>query len=762
MTLFAAVRARGSTISLAGIVLCLLALLLAGCGYQTAHRATSLDHDASRARTAMPPGALPGLDEELWVITRAPEPRARDEDVPGSGALLVPANPDDERAEMIPVPLEHTDVRARIEAFVASVAVRQRFANPFDAPIEASYVFPLPQDAAITGFVMEIGERRIRAVLRDRNEAEATYRAARAAGHRAALLTQERPNVFTQAVANIEPGAAIDVRITYFHVLPHEDGWYEYVFPMVVGPRFNPPASPDPIVPVARGTGGSAGAGTTIPYLGPNERSGHDVDLEVVVLGTPVAEIASPSHDVLVDRGAAESSASGDPSPSALTVRLASHDRIPNRDFRLRFRTADETIRTALLVEPSADGEGGHFALVLQPPRELQRSTRSPVEMVFVIDRSGSMAGHPLQQARDAVLYTLDNHLREGDAVQVVGFSDDAEAMGSRSLEVTPEARRRVRAHVEGMQFGGGTWMLRGVRAALGLPQDVRERQRYVVLVTDGYIGNEAEVLAEIHRSLGSSRIFSLGVGDAPNRFLLTRMAAMGDGAVAFVGLNEQTRRVMEPFVERIAHPALSRIALDWQGADVADVHPERLPDLFVGMPAVITGRYRGEPPTSVRLSGDVREHRVETVVSARVATLEHVNEPGLHAPSAIPSVWARRRIASIVERGLRDPRYDPAPAIRAVALEHGLLSSVTAFVAVDATERVPGGGVGTPSMPVAVPVPRGVRYDTTVSAGAIHRGAGHRRPDGRAIEGAPERDAAARVDDGPLAGPAAAEEPDR
>lgn len=701
-----------------------MTLLLFGCGSETGAgyavsapaAGSASPHERADARSRMAPtGSLPGIDEEVWVITRAPAMAERGDDIPGTGALVVPGD-SGEASDFVPVPLEHTDVQARIEAFVSSVVVEQRFENPFDRTIEAAYVFPLPQDAAITGFVMEIGDRRIRAVLRDRAEAEATYEAARAAGHRAALLTQERPNVFTQKVANIDPGKRIDVRITYFHVLPHEDGWYEYVFPMVVGPRFNPPGWTDGIAAASRGTGHATGQPTTVEYLTPHERSGHDIDLAVEIVGAPVAELLSPSHDIVVDDAAGVSA--GD-TERGLTVRLAAHDRIPNRDFRLRFRTAGEAITTALLVDRDEGGSGGHFALTIRPPAELARANRAPIEMVFVVDCSGSMSGRPLQQAKEAVEATLDR-LREGDSVQVIRFNDTASAMGDRAIEVTPESKRRVRRHVEELASGGGTMMLRGIEAALGMPHDVRERRRYVVFLTDGFIGNETQILSAIHRLLGPTRLFSVGVGSAPNRYLLTRMAGAGNGTVAFLGLEEGAGELMDRFVDRIAHPALSRLAIDWNGASVREVYPERLPDLFVGRPIVITGRYDGEPPTEARISGDVRGFRVQTTAAADAAVLERPLDDRLRAPSAIASVWARRRIASLADRQTRDPGFDAAPAIRAVALEHGLLSSFTAFVAVDASERVPGGGADTPTVPTAVPVPKGVRYDATVSAGAV------------------------------------------
>ncbi|HEX5786648.1 MAG TPA: VIT domain-containing protein, partial [Woeseiaceae bacterium] len=231
---------------------------------------------------------LPPLhsDEELWVIaTPATDDDAAPADTgPGSGAMLASfadeIDPATGGAREVPLPLEHTAVNARIGGYVSTVDVRQRFTNPFDEKIEAVYLFPLPEKAAVTEFVMAIGERRIRGILREKEEAQAVYDAARAQGYRASLLVQHRPNVFEQKVANIEPGHAIDVDIRYFHTLAYVDGWYSFEFPTVVGPRYNPPGSADPLVAVPRGTAGGSSDGsaaTSVPYLRPGERSGHDI-----------------------------------------------------------------------------------------------------------------------------------------------------------------------------------------------------------------------------------------------------------------------------------------------------------------------------------------------------------------------------------------------------------------------------------------------------------------------------------------------------
>ena len=291
----------------------LIALILSGCASKSPEMEGAaasaggagggyVEFDAGPRTSASPPSQR---REELWVIPRdansldvadaRPRPsvsqlhtmrrapstgpagmrlESRLEEavqIPGSGTLMTRL-PDSQNP--VPVPLKHTDVKASIAGYVATVDVTQQYHNPYSGKIEAVYVFPLPANAAVNEFLMTIGERKIRGIIRERAEAEQIYKAARAQGHVASLMTQERPNVFTQSVANIEPGKQIDVNVKYFHTLEYVDGWYEYVFPMVVGPRFNPPGYSEGIGAAGRGDRGASGQAKEVQYLRPTERSG--------------------------------------------------------------------------------------------------------------------------------------------------------------------------------------------------------------------------------------------------------------------------------------------------------------------------------------------------------------------------------------------------------------------------------------------------------------------------------------------------------
>ena len=636
--------------------------------------------------------------DELWIVAKASEEPSAGQvpsSDPGTGSMMASRPGDDPAAstQLVPLPLEHTAVDAAIAGYIGTVQVNQRFANPFDTKIEAVYLFPLPEKAAVSEFLMVIGDRTIRGILREKEEAEEIYRRARAQGYRASLLVQRRPNIFEQKVANIEPGNAIEVDITYFHTLAYRDGWYSFVFPTVVGPRYNPPGHTDPVAALPRGGRTAFPEATGVEYLAPTERSGHDLGITVRLdTGVGIEELKS-THEIVVDREESGST----------TVRLADETTIPNRDFVLDFRVAGETVKSNLLTYRDPETGDGYFTLMVIPPLDATAIARRPMEMVFVIDCSGSMSGRPLEQAREAVATALAR-LEPEDTFQIVRFSDHASRFGPEPVPATEANLAAARRYLAALDSDGGTEMLRGIRAALDFPHSP-SHLRFVSFMTDGYIGNEAEILAAVRRHIGAARIFSFGVGSSVNRYLMERMAKEGRGVAAYLGLQDSAEQVMGNFFDRVSRPALTDVEIDWGGMTVRDTYPAELPDLFVGRPLVVAGRYDGEP-TTVTLSGTVGDARRALAVAA--------NDRSSAGPS-IAKVWARLNIADLADRQATagDPHGELRDAIRRIALRHQLVSSYTSFVAVDSSMRTAGGhGV---TVHQAVPVPDGVRYETTV-----------------------------------------------
>jgi Ca-activated chloride channel family protein len=483
--------------------------------------------------------------------------------------------------------------------------------------------------------------------------------------------------------------------VRYFHTLVYRDGSYDFVFPLVVGPRFNPPGSVDPIEAVGRGTQNVQGK--KVEYLRPNERSGHDIGLTVNVnAGVAIESLQCRSHNVDVRRG----------EEGSAVVALAKNDAIPNRDFVLRYQVAGGRTKSAIVAH--RDERGGYFTLMIFPPKDLTSLPRKPLEMVFTMDVSGSMNGRPIEQAKSAMRYALSN-MDGRDTFQVITFSGNAQQLFERPAPVTRGNVQSALSFVNNQRGGGGTMMIEGIKASLNFPRD-EERLRFVSFLTDGYIGNEAEILRAVHENLGPSRIFSFGVGESVNRYLLDHMAKMGNGAVAYLSLKDEAEGVMGPYFERISHPAMTDVEIDWGGMKVSEVYPRRVPDLFVGRPVILSGRFEGEGETTVRIRGKVGNEVQELAVPVNVGA----GADAMAAHKAIPAVWARTKIAELADRSAWDVTAVELPQqVREVALEYGLMSPYTAFVAVDSLTRTAGTHGVTVNVPV--PVPEGVRYETTV-----------------------------------------------
>jgi len=335
-------------------------------------------------------------------------------------------------------PLQYTEVTADIAGFVSRVQVRQTFHNPFDEKIEAVYVFPLPDDAAVNDMVMTVGERRITGQIKSRADAKEVYAAARKAGHVASLLDQERPNIFSQSVTNIEPGARVVIEISYLGPLSYKHGDFEFVFPTVVGPRYMPGKPTG-----HQGTGWSPdttrvpdASRISPPVAKPKTRAGHDIRLTVNIdAGSPLTDVTSELHEIRVDRL----------SPKRARVALANRSEIPNRDFILRYRTGNEDIADAFVVHE--DERGRYFTLLVQPPRRVLPAQAVPRELLFVIDRSGSMSGFPIEKAGETMALMIEN-MNPRDTFNLLSFSNEVEQFFDQASPNTPAARQAALRHL--------------------------------------------------------------------------------------------------------------------------------------------------------------------------------------------------------------------------------------------------------------------------------------------------------------------------
>ena len=625
---------------------------------------------------------------------------ARTIDDPGQGILLIASS--SEEPELFP--LVNTVVHARIIGYVAQVSVRQTYNNPFTDPIEAVYVFPLPDNAAVSAMTITVGDRVIKGLIKEREEAREMYDKAKSEGKTAALLDQERPNIFSQSVANIEPGKNVVVELQYDLTLAYDDGWYEFVYPMVVGPRYIP-GTPNGEPTVGGGTSLDTdevpdASKITPPIRVPDKRSGHDIAIDVEIdPGLPIQELESPTHAVDV-------TAVGDASSTAVQLTLKTGKTIPNKDLVVRYRLASASTGMTVLTH-RAETEG-YLSLMFEPPTAPAAADIRPKEIYFVVDASGSMSGTPLAQVKDAMRYAINN-LNPDDTFQIIQFSQSASSMSQHSLTNTKANRKRALEFIDDLAADGGTEMINGIRAALAQP-DGHHRLRVVCFMTDGYIGNETTILDEIDKLIDDdTRLFSFGVGSSVNRYLLDRMAEVGRGSVHYMLPAEDPTDQIRAFYERIRAPVLTNIVVDWKGLDVSDVSPARIPDVFDGQPIRLVGRY-DKPGTAVIVvkattaAGDVK-FEVPVTLPAAVDDNESVGR-----------LWARARIRELMAKQYHGPTIEIETQITELAIAHGIVSKYTSFVAVE--ERVVTENGATRTVYVPVEIPEGVSYEASLEEG--------------------------------------------
>ncbi len=594
-------------------------------------------------------------------------------------------------------PLERTTVVANIAGMGARVTVRQTFRNPSTKPIEAIYTFPLSEKSAVDRMKMVIGTRTVIGQIKRRDEAKAIYEAARNAGQAAALLNQERPNIFTQSVANIAPGAKIDVEISYVELLKFDSGEFEFAFPMVVGPRYLG-HTPDPQ--------------KVTPPIVPNLRNGANISIDVNVdAGAKIQSLNSVQQPIKVER----------PSERTAHVALKNADEIPNKDFILRYTVATNEVKDALLTYRDPQ-KGGFFTLILMPPKRPSAAQIAPKEMIFVMDQSGSQAGMPIEKSKELTLRLLDK-MNPHDTFNVISFSNDVRWAFPQSLPRTPDNVARAKAFVSGLDASGGTELCKAVEAALGSPDDPM-RVRYVVFNTDGFIGNEGQILKAIQDHRGESRMFTFGIGSSVNRYLVESMSSEGKGLCEVVTLNTAVDKVVDDFAKTLSTPVLTDVAVDIDGLDVYDVFPRQIPDVMRDRPVVVTGRFRQPGQGQLRLRGRLGQEEWSQSTA--------VNFPAESTNSnSLMSLWARQKVDDLTRsdyvRTVSGSTVDATGTqkeIERIGLDYSIMTAFTSFVAVDTRISNRTGKVET--VPVPVPLADGLSADRFAQSGAPMSTAGN------------------------------------
>ncbi|MEH2422096.1 MAG: VIT domain-containing protein [Nostoc sp.] len=591
------------------------------------------------------------------------------------------------QGEKLVFPLKHTEVLAKIAGNLSRVEVIQSFENPFTQPLEAVYIFPLPDEAAVDDMEIKIGDRIIKGNIKKREEAQQIYEKAKQEGRTTGLLEQQRDNIFTQSLVNIKPGEQIDVIIRYTESLKFEAGNNEFVFPMVMGPRYIPGTPID-----NRGDTNQVPDASRItpPVVPEGMRSRHNINVTVEIdAGLPISQVRSPSHQLKIEH-----------SGQIVRIQLAGEDTIPNKDLILRYQVSGKETQSTILTQ--ADDRGGHFAIYLIPALEYSTDEIVPKDVVFLVDTSGSQSGDPLSKCQE-LMRRFINGLNPNDTFTIIDFSDKVRQLSKEPLPNTPENRAKAIAYINNLQADSSTEMLSGIRTAINFPTPVG-RLRSVVLLSDGYIGNENEILAEVQQHLQpENRLYSFGAGSSVNRFLLNRIAEIGRGISRIIRHDEPTEEVAEKFYRQINNPVLTNIQISWQG-DIESpvIYPAIAPDLFSKQPLVLFGRKQDRANGNLQISGIAaggkHYEKMFHLIFEETGNL------------AIAQLWGRACIKDLMNQMVSFETKAGVEAVTETALTYQLLSQYTAFVAVSDDVRVEPGSEYV-SMQVPVEMPEAVSY---------------------------------------------------
>lgn len=577
-----------------------------------------------------------------------------------------------------PLPLESTDVVAQVTGPLASVTVTQVFGNPFHEPVELSYLFPLPHEAAVFDFELRAGGRVITASVEELEAAQRLYEEARDGGRLASLLGQKRLSLFSLDLANVRPGETVRAVLRYQERLRYDDGRYTFVFPMGLTPRY------------ARTAEEAGGADAPVsPQGSPAPLVDISVSIDAGAEFQDTNAIESPSHPVEVTRL----------DERRAQVRLAG-DHVSNKDFVLRYPAAGEEVGARTWL--SASAAGVKLLATLVPPAMTDDAEPSPREFVFVVDRSGSMSGGPLAEAKNALRACLRT-LGARDTFALLAFDDRLEWHSKEPVPFTQRAVSDADRWLDRLDARGGTDIAGALGTALSLAADP-ERRRYVVFLTDGAVHDEAGTLEVVKRGLGSARLFAFGLGPSVNRGLLAKAAEAGRGTAEFLQLGEDVEGAIIRFQDRVSYPVLTDLRLEWEGVKAWDVYPRSLPDLYAGQPLEVVAcvAHEGGAAEGVltvvgtRGGGEVR---------ARVALPRPVARDG-----AVERAWARARVDDLLTQGSESARHLPGAReqIISLAVEHRLVTPYTALLAIDREGEARGDGRPR-QVAVSHPLPEGL-----------------------------------------------------
>ena len=577
-------------------------------------------------------------------------------------------------------PKVSTEVAIEVSGMVARTRVTQHFDNPGSGHVEGIYVFPLPEKAAVDRLRIRIGTRTLEGRIREKGEAKKIYEKAKAEGRKASLVEQQRPNLFTNSVAHIGPGERVEVTIEYQQALGFENGEYRLRFPLAVTPRYVPMAQP-------------LDEGQPTPHTPPQERAAggalvNPVDIAVFIdAGVPIASAKSSYHEAAFSKA-------GD---GRLVVQLVKAQEEADRDFELAWSLAPSaTPRAALFTQSRGDTDYALLMVVPPQPTAAERAAfrAIPREMILVIDTSGSMQGASMEQARAALLMALGT-LGPHDRFNVVEFNSVTRPWQPSAVAATPQSLGEASAWVKKLKASGGTEMAGALTFALD-GRDAAGSLRQVIFVTDGAVGNEEALFKLIEERLGGSRLFTVGIGSAPNGHFMTRAAQFGRGTFTYIGDVNEVNEKMARLFAKLESPVLRDVAIRWPDGTPVETFPRQVPDLDLGEPVLVAAAARA-PLGTVVVSGKSGNQPWSVALTPDID----------RSAAGVGALWARAKISAHMDELARGmPLEDVKPKVVQVALEHHLVSAYTSLVAVDVTPTGPAGGI--PGAMVKASLPAG------------------------------------------------------
>lgn len=609
-------------------------------------------------------------------------------------------------------PALHHDSEADvvIKGMLAKVVLRQRFENTGDHWLEGVYVFPLGETAAVSRMIMEVGERRLVAQIREREEAAQIYQQAQREGRRAALTEQERPNLFTQSVANIGPGEVITIELHFHETVSFRDNTFSWRLPTTLTPRYIPgmPTAAEDVREVpTNGWAQSATQPSTQPTaqvpdaqrISPFFTTDKDAATNPIRIqlrldaGLPLAEIHGSYHQLRLHKSADTHWVNTVPEVVPM-----------DRDFEISWRTpAGKAPDTALFIEQQ---EGHDYALLMLLPPQQQQAQTLPREVIFVIDTSGSMGGTSIAQAKASLQLALAR-LQPQDRFNIIEFNSRHRPLFIQAESAGASELAQARQFVQRLKAEGGTEMRGALAVALREPAPSGFLKQ-VIFITDGSVGNETELFQLIHQQLGEARLFTVGIGSAPNSYFMRKAAEFGRGTFTFVGSQHEVAEKMQTLFLKLESPVLSDIHIQWPAGVAIEAWPQRVPDLYHGEPLSVSFKVNGELPAHsvIHISGQQATQHWSRQLNVTAGSR---TEPA----AGVAVRWARNKITALLDEKVRGRHEDEVRAdVLQLALQHQLLSPYTSFVAVEDHVSRPA-HAPTTIAPVANLLPHGQRLQT-------------------------------------------------